>query len=119
MGIAVLFIVLAGISKAIKDTVSHHFYLSIFNTFDSKWWNPDEASLNCYKNKTVEDGELFPLSTSVLIIFTNAWHFFGFLKITLLFVGLWFANCELPLYIGLYALFITIYHLFYAKVFKI
>ena len=37
---AILFILLAAISKAAADTVSHHFETSVFKWKDPRWWNP-------------------------------------------------------------------------------
>lgn len=36
-----LFIVLAAFFNAVSDTLSHHFYTSIFSKKNPKWWDPN------------------------------------------------------------------------------
>jgi hypothetical protein len=37
---AILFILLAAILKAVADVTSHHFETSVFKWKDPRWWNP-------------------------------------------------------------------------------
>jgi uncharacterized membrane protein AbrB (regulator of aidB expression) len=38
-----LFFYLAGNFNAVMDTITHHFYTSVFRYFDPTFWNPNES----------------------------------------------------------------------------
>lgn len=39
--LTILFITLAGIFKAVADTLTHHYYTSIFSNKNERFWNPN------------------------------------------------------------------------------
>jgi hypothetical protein len=39
----IFFLALAGVFKAMADTLQHHFDSSIFKNLNPKWWNPAES----------------------------------------------------------------------------
>lgn len=95
---------LAGISKAVQDTLVHHYSISVFPQNQQEttlgagpnFWNPELSWKNKYTNW---DGGIrtprFPLSTTALVFLTDAWHLFQFFTFTLyqaaMFLLLWHA----------------------------
>lgn len=71
-----------GLSKAIKDTLQHHYSQSIFTGLDARFWNPSESWKNKYADfDTGSRQPAFPGSTSLLVSLTDAWHLFDLLSI--------------------------------------
>jgi hypothetical protein len=110
-----ILVIIAAISKAICDIISFHYDSSVFKNLNQNWWNP----LMSWKNKY----EWFPKSISLtwlfsnpLVLFTDAWHFFGFLERIALFICLAFPITwyYIPVY---YILFGLIFNLFFDKIF--
>lgn len=119
--IAAVLIIIAGICKAIQDKISFHWHKSVFSKIKNpkviQWFNPETS----WKNKY----EWFPnnkiltwLISNPLVMLTDAWHLFGFLKnFLILFTGI-----ILPLYwwsFSYYFLFILTFHLFFTYIFSI
>ena len=48
--ISIIFIMLAAISFAVVDVLSHHFPRSIFKKLRPQWWNPKKSWKNAYIN---------------------------------------------------------------------
>ena len=48
--ISIIFIMLAAISFAVVDVLSHHFPRSIFKKLKPQWWNPKKSWKNAYMN---------------------------------------------------------------------
>lgn len=88
-------LVLAGISKAIKDRVMTGWSSSRFKKwgFNRQWW---DTSLS-WRNKWKTDGiwtsnqEKFPLSSTLLVFVTDAWHCFDLVFMISFSVGVWLA----------------------------
>lgn len=74
-----LLIITSGISNAVMDCVDDHFEKSIFKDchFIWKYWNKNETWKNKYKDDLVTPK--FPGSTTILVMFTDPWHFFKML----------------------------------------
>jgi hypothetical protein len=73
-------IILGFIFKAICDNLKFHWPISIFNRPKlERWWGPSSWT-NCYKDHDYTLGPKFFGSTTFLIMFTSAWHFFDFLR---------------------------------------
>lgn len=71
-----------GISKAIKDTLAHHYGFSVFTRMkNQKYWNPKISQFNKYKNNNPRKGSKFFLSTTALVWVTDAWHLFQTIEI--------------------------------------
>ena len=87
--IIMFILLLSGISKSITDISSSSdvFYKSklyLKYKLNPNFWEQGLGSLNKYKNGTPSDGEKFPGSTTIFVIFTDAWHLFWFLSETLM-----------------------------------
>ncbi len=121
--LASVFSIAAGISKAVTDVILFRFEQSIFKN-KNIFWNPKESWKNKYKDGDPNKGDKFFMSSTFLVMFTDAWHLFGFLeRITLssafLLIGLlinkniWFISGTFIVYI----IFFSIFHLFFTRIF--
>lgn len=82
IAVILFFLLLAGISNGVHDTLQHHYGSSIFRTWtDSRqqFWNPEISWRNKYKKD--DTGNLvrplrpaFPGSTTALVFVTDGWH---------------------------------------------
>lgn len=96
--IVAICLVISAISKAVMDTIAHHHDKSIFNKIKSPFWKEffSNNSWRCKYSKKLEKGnawyylgfyeptykERFPFSTTIFVMFTDAWHLFQFLILT-------------------------------------
>lgn len=85
---ALILVILAGITKAVIDTLAHHYSTSIFRKLDWKYWNPLVSCNNKYKNKRKIEGEKFLGSTTVFMFLTDAWHLFQFFFLNLMIISI-------------------------------
>ena len=76
--------ILAAICNSVMDTLAHHYPTSIFNDMNPKYWDPKISWKNKYKDGNKAFGPAFPLSTGMLVAFTDAWHLFKSAQIVLL-----------------------------------
>ena len=90
--IAALLFFLAGTSNAVMDTLSHHFYVSIFRGLNPQFWYPEIS----WKNKYEADAQgnlLMPLKHKTFLglpipdSFTDAWHIFKLTMVILICIG--------------------------------
>ena len=74
----------AGASKGFNETLMFHWkgFRQHFPNANPQWFNPDESWRNKYKNGDPEAGARYPLSTSVLIMFTDQYHLNNFINKT-------------------------------------
>ena len=116
-----IFAITAGISKSICDLSSDDKIKFKPETY----WVKSKSWVNKWKNGDPKQGEKFWLSSSNLVFLTDAWHLFGLIErisyiVTyacigaLSFYNLWF----LFMIIGCYYLSVSIFHIFYHKIFK-
>jgi hypothetical protein len=73
-------ILLGFIFKAVCDTLKFHFSTSIFNRQKLQYWWGTSSWTNCYKDHDYKKGEKFFGSSTVFIMFMDAWHCFDFLR---------------------------------------
>ena len=76
---------LSGLSKAVRDTLTFHFYISIFsnvNKFNPQYWNPDVSYVN--KNKP-KNKFIRLLTRTIFVPFTDILHLSMALKTFSLF----------------------------------
>jgi len=90
--ITLLFI--SGISKAICDTSAINGKADKLSKLDIFWWRKSISSNNKYKNRDKAQGEAFLGSTTIFVIFTDAWHLFDFVRdlslaIAMIFIPDW------------------------------
>jgi len=94
ISILILFSIIAGISKAICDVSSINGKADKLSKLDIFWWRKSISSNNKYKNRDKAQGEAFLGSTTIFVIFTDAWHLFDFigdlsLAIAMIFIPDW------------------------------
>jgi len=82
--------ILAGISEGVMDTLQFHYHRSIFIKFNRYFWNPQVSWKNKYKNNDPLQGPKFPLSTTLFVGLTDAWHLFKLVRNTFIFLGIVF-----------------------------
>ena len=86
--LTILFFILAGVAEGVMDTLQFHFQSSKFKDFKNHlFWDPYHSWRNKYKNGNPEEGERFPFSTTLLVGFTDAWHFFKLLRNLFIFIA--------------------------------
>ncbi len=73
---SLILLLLSGLSKAVKDTIEHHYLISIFQKLNPKFWNHDLSWVNKYKDGDVLKGSAFWGSTTIFVFLTDAWHLF-------------------------------------------
>lgn len=83
--ICVTLLLISSVSFAVMDSLQHHYNSSIFKKFNNVFWNPAYSWRNKYKLGNPKLGEKFPGSTTVFVMFTDAWHLFKFFAIKPLF----------------------------------
>lgn len=118
--LTIIFLVIAAICKAVKDTVEFHFDYSIFSKFNAKYWNPSIS----WKNKYKEDLKTpkFWGSTTVFVMFTDAWHLFDFLQLVSFLLAIIFYDKMIYFvadFVIFYIIFCCIFELFYSLIFKL
>ena len=113
---AVLLSIISGFSKAICD-LSEEGKLKFYK---KTFWLKEFSWVNKYKNNDPKQGAKFLGSTTIFVMFTDAWHVFSFVfrvsyAIAFLAIGsLALYNPLLPLLaIPAYAFFALIFHIFH------
>jgi hypothetical protein len=71
-------LILAGICKAVSDTLADHPDQSIFPGS----WDKDDNWRNKWKAGDPTKGEAFPGSSTLFVAFTDAWHFSNAIQYT-------------------------------------
>jgi len=121
----VLFIIIAGISKSIMDTINFKYEQSIFK--GKEWFNPKESWKNKYKDRDPSKGPAFPGSTTIFVWLTDAWHLFQMIMLSSLFISmvLCLSIClclnwywYILIFFGLKSLMTVTFELFWSKVWK-
>lgn len=75
---SIIFIVLASICKAVKDTLNFHYNTSIFSNCNARYFNPTISWQNKYK-EDLKTPKFFG-STTFLVFITDIWHLCDFLQ---------------------------------------
>lgn len=127
LALAILLLVISAIGEAVMDTVSHHFYTSIFSFRNDMFWNPIDSWRNKYKDGDINNGPKFFGSTTFLVWTTDAWHLFktihktglragwAFIGVTALSVDWYYAVGIVLASLGLSGM---VFELFYKKLLK-
>lgn len=90
--IALALVALSGMCNGLHETLHYHYgrFQSLFPSADQNYWNP-AVSWKCkYQDGDPAKGPKFPLSTSVLVAFTDAKHLLSELHRDTLALGMWF-----------------------------
>lgn len=115
----IIIILIASTADAIMDTISSHYPISVFAKVSDwkflkkfkycnkvklyQWLNPYYSWKNKWKNGDKLQGERFLGSSTIFVLFTDAWHLFQSIQLNLFFVFAWFAyNPELTKLQNLY-----------------
>lgn len=109
-------LVTSAIAKAIQDKLQFHFSNSVFKELGS-WWNPKTSWKNKWKNGDKKQGEAFPLSSTLLVSLTDAWHLFGLIRDFSIFVCIPIALNNYWL-LFLYILYRLTFHVFFTYIFN-
>ncbi len=134
--ISLILMCLAGICKAIQDTLQFHFDKSIFTKGNKFFWNPQLSYLNKYKVETSAitglpvvnlDKEKFLGSSTVFVAFTDGWHLFGMLNHFLICAAIVLYSPITPIKIKVLSILVdfliikiahqSIFHAFYTWIF--
>jgi hypothetical protein len=73
MILTTILIIISAIANGVMDKISFHHSTSIFKNLGD-FWNPKESWKFKWKNGDKKQGERFPLSSTFLVGFTDAWH---------------------------------------------
>lgn len=73
--------VLSGVAKAVKDTLAHHFMISIFSRLDPDFWDSSRSWLNKYEKDNYPKPR-FLGSTTFFVWTTDGWHLFDTIQST-------------------------------------
>jgi len=94
--LVVILIIISGVSKAVMDSLNHYYGNSIFFRFyNDLYWNPSISWKNKYKNYPDDKSPKFFLSTTLFVMFTDAWHLFQFFAYKSLFLAMFFLYLDL------------------------
>ena len=95
--------IIAGVSKAVRDTLAHHFEESIFRNLNPLFWNPVLSGGNKWKNGDESQGEKFLFSSTLWVAVTEGWHVFEMLNVFCLYLSAGF----MVFYMGLWGAVIS------------
>ena len=72
----------AGASKGFNETLMHHWkgFHHMFPNANEQWFNPEISWRNKYKDGDPDGAARFPLSKSVLVMFTDQYHLNNFIN---------------------------------------
>lgn len=121
MIILFVFCVFQGVSEAIMDTLNFHYENSIFRKLNPQFWDIRIS----YENKNKPKNKIIrTLTRTVLVGFTDFWHFFKMLKtffqlIILIFVYIYSTNICMYIVLLITTTIISkiFFELFYSKIF--
>lgn len=88
--LTIVLIVLAGVCKAVADTLTHHYANSIFADKNPQFWNAEISWQNKWKNGDSTQGRKY---NKMFDGFTDAWHIFNNSAFYLLIVAIAIAGC--------------------------
>lgn len=114
--IGLICVLIAAISEAAMDTLQFHFSESIFSKLNPHFWNPALSWDNKYKLGEPKLGAKFLGSTSIFVMFTDAWHLFKSLRTFSLFSAMFFVTLPNP---NSVLVLVIIYRIFYGVIFTI
>jgi phosphotransferase system glucose/maltose/N-acetylglucosamine-specific IIC component len=91
--LSISLLIIAGISKAVKDRIMTGWSGSRFEQWglNRNWWDNQISWRNKWKieNGKVTRTERFPLSSTVLVFLTDAWHLFDLAFMLSFAAGVW------------------------------
>jgi hypothetical protein len=72
---------LGGVSKAVQDTIAHHYVGSVFEHLDPDFWGPSSWKGKYADFDAGDRRPAFPGSLTIFVSLTDAWHLFGLLEL--------------------------------------
>jgi hypothetical protein len=74
-------LMLSGAAKGFNETLEFNWkgFAAVFPKANPKWFYPQQSFKNKYKDGDPAKGEKFPLSSSVLVMFTDQYHLNNFI----------------------------------------
>jgi hypothetical protein len=118
---------LAAFFNSLMDVLQFRYSKSIFaqHGMNQEFFDPDLSWKNKWQNGNPEEGEAYPGSSTVFVLFTDAWHLFQFLMFTCFEVIIlilihkiwklkWYAYALL--FLGMKFLFGLTFELFFSRV---
>ena len=127
--ISLILMALAGVCKAVMDTLQFHFDKSIFQGGKTTFFfDPRFSWLNKYKNTDPNQGEKFFGSTTIFVAFTDAWHLFGMINSFLICAAIVLYSPITPIKIKALSILVdfliikiahqSVFHAFYTWIFR-
>ena len=92
---------LAGIAKAIQDTLAHHFSSSIFRDgtfYKTQFWDSKKSWINKWDYSSGSKKEKFLGSSTIFVFMTDAWHLFQLLHLNILILGVFMIGIQFSLW---------------------
>jgi len=125
--ISLILVGIAAICNAVMDVLQFHYKQSIFDKYNSKWWNPAISWKNKYvdwdnylrNRKQLNIFNLFYIDYPIFL--TDAWHFFKSSMIVLLGLAIVFYNPVINIYVDIVLIGIVwnmVFKVFYSKFFR-
>lgn len=118
MILLLLCVIIAGVCKAVRDTLQFHYTNSVFRKCKNiQFWNVDISWKNKYKEGEIGTPKFWG-STTIFVWLTDAWHLFDMLGILFLFLGAIFAACA---YVSLWVivLYLLLMFVVYFVIFEV
>lgn len=81
------YVFLAGVCKAIMDTLQFHYDESIFESPNDNYWDASLSWSRKYKGREKKNGEAFWGSTTIFVFLTDGWHLFQSLFLGFIFLS--------------------------------
>lgn len=134
--ISLILMILAGVCKAVMDTLQFHFHESVFThkqdgvvgLLKDRFWNPEMSWINKYKDGDKSKGEKFFGSSTVFVAFTDGWHLFGMLNHFLIVAAIVLYSPITPIKIKVLSILVdfliikithqSVFHAFYTWIFR-
>ena len=118
--VSLILIILYAICRSAIDTLLFHFYTSIFNNYNHRWWDPSISWRNKYISGDPSKGLKYKFPISFFIFFTDAFHLFNSLSLCLVFTAVVLYNPLTHIYLDvvIYGVgYNVIFELFFSKIF--
>ena len=128
ISISIVLIIISSITRAISNKIQFHYEKSVFR--NKKWFNPLTSWKNKWKlnsignpfiNNKGENIERFLGSSTIFVVFTDAWHLFESIsKYTLIGAFVTWAYFSLVWWwlLILVAIMVFIFHIFFTWIFS-
>lgn len=116
---AYLLLAIAGVSKAVMDKITFHYYESVFKMMNEYFWNPMYSWMNKYKEGIAALGPKFFGSTKFFVWMTDAWHLFGLTRESSFAIAFFLLGAYSTWWLALigYALSRIVFQVFFKKIF--